>query len=149
MKRRLTPVQTGKVLDSLTKGEAQALSRAWDPQERSKGFHLYIKDSDVIKDVALNLAAREAKLRTKAKNQGVPFKPENPLNAYHSVRTGMWRELSAEKRAEWEALGKASKQRKDVLSEDRLVTFDLQYTKLMNGIECFSCLWCKRQWLEL
>jgi hypothetical protein len=124
MEKHLPSVQSGKVFDFLTKGEAHAISRAWDSQERNKGFHLFIKDPAVVKEVEENLAARAEKLSAKAKNQGVQVKPENPLNAYHAVRTGMWKELTAKERSDWEAIGKASNQRSGILSDDRLFSLE-------------------------
>lgn len=69
--------------------------------------------------VAKGIAAREERLRLKAKNEGVPYKAEAPLNTYQAVRSGLWRELTNEDKKEWEAKGKAMPSSKGLIpSED-------------------------------
>lgn len=107
--------QTGRLNSSLSRGETSALTKVLSKLDRNKGFHLFIQDSNVKQEVAKGLAARDERLRLKAKNEGQKYKAEAPLNAYHAVRSGLWRELTKEERAEWEAKGKSTPSEKKLI----------------------------------
>lgn len=107
--------QTGRLNASLSRGEASALTKVLSKLDRNKGFHLFIQDSKVKEEVSKGLSAREERLRRQAQNEEVPYKAEAPLNAYHAVRCGLWKELTKEEREDWESKGKQISSEKKLL----------------------------------
>jgi hypothetical protein len=112
------------VLDNLTKGEAKAIARAFDKHEKNGAFHVFIQDPDIQKRVRESLERRQEKMKETAFNAKEEYVQEDLLLAYQQVRIDLWRELSEEKKKEYEEKSKevkADNKKKNPLSEDRCV----------------------------
>jgi len=102
----MNPYRTRRIDVTLRAGETRGIAKAWDTNQRSKGFHTFCSSDEVQNRLPKLMQLRAEQRQQDALNSGRNFEEEMDLVALHKIKCELWNELSDGDKKRWAEKGR-------------------------------------------